>query len=404
MTTETLKKTPLYDLHAANGGRMVDFTGWSMPVQYTSIINEHNATRNAVGLFDVSHMARFRFDGANALEFLDGLVTRKKIAEWIQARLPEDITFTDHTEQTAMIAVQGPKAMEIAQAIVEGVLSELKYYQGREATILSHPGGLVSRTGYTGEDGVEMTVSAENAIATWEALFVAAAEVGGHAVGLGARDTLRLEAAMPLYGHELSEEITPLQAGLGFAMSWDHEFIGKTALEAIDKDSLPVRVGLAMEDKRVPREHYPLYSGDQQVGEVTSGSQSPTLGSPIAMGYVARAFAAEGTQLDVDVLVRSSPIMSTDNLLFAKTHEWVKVEESDGAKIATVGISAHAIEALNDLVYLELPEVGKETTAGESFGEIESVKAVSDIYAPVTGEVIEANSALPDNLDSLHED
>lgn len=350
MTTETLKKTPLYDWHAANGGRMVDFTGWSMPVQYTSIINEHNATRNAVGLFDVSHMARFRFDGANALEFLDGLVTRKvadlkpgriryglvckedggilddvltyhlqdsdgksyawmvvnagnreKIAEWIQARLPEDITFTDHTEQTAMIAVQGPKAMEIAQAIVEGDLSELKYYQGREATILSHPGGLVSRTGYTGEDGVELTVSAENAIATWEALFVAAAEVGGHAVGLGARDTLRLEAAMPLYGHELSEEITPLQAGLSFAMSWDHEFIGKAALEAIDKDSLPVRVGLAMEDKRVPREHYPLYSGDQQVGEVTSGSQSPTLGSPIAMGYVARAFAAEGTQLDVDV-------------------------------------------------------------------------------------------------------
>lgn len=328
---------------------MVDFTGWSMPVQYTSIIDEHNATRNSVGLFDVSHMARFRFDGAEALPFIDGLVTRKvadlkpgriryglvckedggilddvltyhlqdvagqsytwmvvnagnreKIAAWINDRLPEGVTFTDHTEQTAMIAVQGPRAMALAQEIVEGDLNELKYYQGREATILSHP-GLVSRTGYTGEDGVELTVPAEVAFATWEALHVAAAEVGGHAVGLGARDTLRLEAAMPLYGHELSEEITPLQAGLGFAMSWDHEFIGKSALEAIDQDSLPVRVGLVMQDRRVPREHYPLFSGDQQVGEVTSGSQSPTLGAPIAMGYVAPQFAADGTLLDVDV-------------------------------------------------------------------------------------------------------
>ncbi len=349
MTTETLKKTPLYNWHAANGGRMVDFTGWSMPVQYTSIIDEHNATRNAVGLFDVSHMARFRFDGDTALEFIDGLVTRKvanlkpgriryglvcqedggilddvltyhlqdsdgksytwmvvnagnreKIADWIGARLPDDVKFTDCTEQTAMIAVQGPKAMAISQELIEGDLSQLKYYQGHEAKILSHQ-GLVSRTGYTGEDGVELTVPAENAIAVWEALHVAAADVGGHAVGLGARDTLRLEAAMPLYGHELSEEITPLQAGLGFAMSWDHEFIGKSALEAIDKDTLPVRVGLAMQDKRVPREHYPLYSGDEKIGEVTSGSQSPTLGTPIAMGYVARQYSADGTTIDVDV-------------------------------------------------------------------------------------------------------
>jgi len=354
MTTETLKKTPLHNWHAANGGRMVDFTGWSMPVQYTSIIDEHNATRNAVGLFDVSHMARFRFDGANsdatgALEFLDGLVTRKvanlkpgriryglicqedggilddvltyhlqdgagksyaamvvnagnreRIADWIKTRLPADVKFTDQTEQTAMIAVQGPQAIEVAQQLVAGDLSELKYYQGREAKILSHP-GLVSRTGYTGEDGVELTVPAENAVATWEALHEGASQVGGRAVGLGARDTLRLEAAMPLYGHELSEQITPLQAGLGFAMSWGHDFIGREALEALDKDSLPVRVGLAMQDRRVPREHYPLYVGEQQIGEVTSGSQSPTLGTPIAMGYVSREFSADGTMIDVDV-------------------------------------------------------------------------------------------------------
>ena len=349
MTTAQLKKTPLYNWHTANGGRMVDFTGWSMPVQYTSIIDEHNATRKAAGLFDVSHMARFRFDGANALAFLDGLVTRKvadlrpgriryglvcqedggilddvltyhlqdadgksyaqmvvnagnreKIAAWISDRLPSDVTFNDLTEETAMIAVQGPHAIRLAQELVECNLSELKYYQGREAKILSH-NGLVSRTGYTGEDGVELTVPAKFAISVWEALHVAAAEVGGHAVGLGARDTLRLEAAMPLYGHELSEEITPLQAGLGFAMSWDHEFIGKAALEALDKESLPVRVGLAMQDRRVPREHYPLFKGDEQVGEVTSGSQSPTLGTPIAMGYVSREFSADGTLLDVDV-------------------------------------------------------------------------------------------------------
>ena len=349
MTTEILKKTPLYDWHAANGGRMVDFTGWSMPVQYKSIIDEHNATRNAVGLFDVSHMARFRFDGDSALAFLDRLVTRKvadlkpgriryglvckedggilddvltyhmqdrngtsyawmvvnagnreKIAAWIEQHLPEEVTFTDHTEETAMIAVQGPQAISIAQRFIEGDISDLKYYQGREATILSHP-GIVSRTGYTGEDGVELTVPAESAVAIWEALHVAASEVGGHAVGLGARDTLRLEAAMPLYGHELSEEITPIQAGLGFALSWDHDFIGKTALEAIDQDSLPVRVGLVMEDRRVPREHYLLFSEGEQVGEVTSGSQSPTLGSPIAMAYVAPQFAEEDTPLEVDI-------------------------------------------------------------------------------------------------------
>lgn len=355
MTTEQLKQTPLHNWHAANGARIVDFTGWAMPVQYTSIIEEHNATRTAVGLFDVSHMARFRFDGPNALAFIDGLVTRKvsdlkpgriryglvcqedggilddilvyhlqdssgqdytwlvvnagnreKIAAWIQQRLPSDVTFTDRTEQTAMIAVQGPKAIAVAQDLVEGDLSELKYYQGREAQVLGHA-GLVSRTGYTGEDGVEITVSAENAVEVWEKLVAAAKSVGGQAVGLGARDTLRLEAAMPLYGHELSESVTPLQAGLDFTISWDHDFIGKGALEQLDKASLPVRVGLVMQDRRVPREHYGLFAGDQQVGEVTSGTQSPTLNQPIAMAYVQPPFAEAGQMLDVDIRGKRHP-------------------------------------------------------------------------------------------------
>ncbi len=328
---------------------MVDFTAWSMPVQYTSIIEEHHATRNAVGLFDVSHMARFRFDGANALPFLDRLVTRKvtdlkpgriryalvcredggilddvliyhlldaqgqpyagmvanagnrqKIATWLQDRLPEDVQFTDRTEITAMIAIQGPQALEVAQGIINTDLGQLKYFQGLETQILGHT-GLVSRTGYTGEDGIEVSIPAEAATEIWQKLHTAATQVGGAAVGLGARDTLRLEAALPLYGHELSEQITPLQAGLEFAVTWDREFVGKEALQQIDKGNLPVRVGLVMEDRRVPREHYALFADEQQVGEVTSGTQSPTLGQPIAMAYVQPQFATPGQVVDVDI-------------------------------------------------------------------------------------------------------
>lgn len=347
----SLLKTPMHDWHAAHDGRMVDFTGWSMPVQYSSIIDEHNATRNAAGLFDVSHMARFRFDGDQAGPFLDSIVTRRvenlkagqiryamvtkedggilddilvyrladaqgqlyywvvvnagnreKIASWIRERLPESgVTFTDLTLETAMIAVQGPKAIELAQPLVDVTLSEMKYYSGCETQILGQQ-SWVSRTGYTGEDGCEITVPAEIAVEVWRTLADGLAAIGGLPCGLGCRDTLRLEAAMPLYGHELSEQINPIQADLKFAVSMDHEFIGKAAISASIEDGKQMkRVGLQMQGRRAAREHYTIHLGDQQVGEVTSGSFSPTLDINIAMGYVQPELAEPGTELEIDI-------------------------------------------------------------------------------------------------------
>ncbi len=281
MTTTELLKTPLFDWHVAHGGRMVDFAGWSMPVQYTSIIAEHNATRTAATLFDVSHMGRFRFTGPGAQSFLDGLVTRRvsdlqagqvryslvtndqggilddvlvyhlphaeggtyfgmvvnasnreKIVRWIDDHLGDrgDVRFTDVTLATAMIAVQGPRALELLQPHIQFDLASMKYYHAVELFVQEKT-TVVSRTGYTGEDGFELIVPASIAADLWEKLINDGASIGVQPAGLGARDTLRLEAGMPLYGHELTEETTPLEAGLGFAVNLeDRNFPGADAM------------------------------------------------------------------------------------------------------------------------------------------------------------------------------
>lgn len=362
--TSPLARTPLYDWHAAHGGRLVDFAGWEMPVQYTSIVAEHTATRTACGLFDVSHMARFRFTGPHARDYLEGLVTRRvadmrpgqiryalvtndqggilddvlvyclphrgpksdtehaagdvdfamvvnasnraKIAAWIAHHIAghNGVNFLDRTLETAMIAVQGPRAIEMAQPLVEHDLASTKYYTGARTKIAGHE-ALVSRTGYTGEDGVELVIQNGDAASVWEK-FIAA---GATAAGLGARDTLRLEAAMPLYGHELSEQIDPIQAGLNFAVNLkDRQFPGRDALEKRLADpTTPRRVGLVLAGKRVPREGYALLRGSAQVGAVTSGTFSPTLEKPIAMGYVAPDCAQIATTLEVDIRGRTEP-------------------------------------------------------------------------------------------------
>ncbi len=355
----TLRKTPLYDWHVARGARMVDFGGWSMPVQYTSIVEEHNTCRGAIALFDVSHMGRFRFDGADAEKFLDGLCTRRiagmavgkigysllcneaggilddilvyhlaaagggsyfwmvvnasnreKIAAWIEQHLPGggDVRFEDHTLKTAMIAVQGPRAIDAAQVLTDVPLADMRYYTGTPGAFAGQT-AMLSRTGYTGEDGVEVTVAAEAAARVWEALMQAGDDSGIGPAGLGARDTLRLEAAMPLYGHELSEQIGPIQAALGFAVNLqDREFIGRSAMEKQKQDpTLPKRIGLKMSGRRVPREHFAVFHGDEKVGEVTSGTFSPTLTRPIAMAYVHPHLASEGTTLSIDIRGRREP-------------------------------------------------------------------------------------------------
>jgi aminomethyltransferase len=352
--TLTLARTPLYDWHVAHGGRLVEFGGWSMPVQYTSIVAEHLATRTAVGLFDISHMGRLRFDGPDAARFLDGLVTRRvadlaqgqiryalvtneaggilddvlvyrladaaggtyylmvvnasnrpKIVAWIDAQRKAaalDFSYTDLTTQWAMIAVQGPKALQAVQPFVEADLAAMKYYTGVETRICGH-GGIVSRTGYTGEDGCELIVGAQATPSVWQAILEAARPLGGLPCGLGARDTLRLEAAMPLYGHELSEEINPYQAGLGFAVNLEgRSFPGRDALVQFKQDpSLPRRIGLEMAGKRIPREGAAIVAGETVIGRVTSGTFSPTLEVPIAMGYVRPEAALEGASVEVDI-------------------------------------------------------------------------------------------------------
>ncbi len=351
-TTSELLKTPLHDWHASRGGRLVDFAGWSMPVQYASIIDEHNATRNAVGLFDVSHMGRFYFRDPRACEFLDSLTTRRvwpmeagkiryslmtrddggvlddvlvyyledhegrpfcfmvvnasnreKILAWLHEH--GDLAkygFEDRTTRTAMIAVQGPKALAVVDPLCSVAPSTLGYYHGMSAEVRGI-NAIISRTGYTGEDGCELTVDADHAEEIWKRILKDAATVGGSAVGLAARDTLRLEAAMPLYGHELSEEINPATADVDFAINLkDRAFPGRDAIAAArDDKSLPRRVGLEMEGRRAAREHCWVYAGDRQVGEVTSGTFSPTLQKPIAMAFVDPSFTAAGTALEIDI-------------------------------------------------------------------------------------------------------
>jgi aminomethyltransferase len=370
--TSTLARTPLYDWHAAHGGRMVEFGGWSMPVQYTSIVAEHLATRTAVGLFDISHMGRLRFDGPDAARFLDGLVTRRvadlapgqiryalitneaggilddvlvyrladaaggtyylmvvnasnrpKIVAWIEAQRTKagwdesasptnaatlDFSFTDLTPQWAMIAVQGPKALQIAQPMIDVNVAGMKYYTGAETRICGH-GGIVSRTGYTGEDGCEIIVGSNMAPRVWQEMLEAAQPVGGLPCGLGARDTLRLEAAMPLYGHELTEQINPYQAGLSFAVNLERRsFPGRDALAELKQDtSLPRRVGLEMAGKRIPREGAAILAKGEVLGQVTSGTFSPTLEQPIAMGYVRPEAALDGASVEVDIRGRREP-------------------------------------------------------------------------------------------------
>ncbi|MCU0958769.1 MAG: glycine cleavage system aminomethyltransferase GcvT [Pirellulaceae bacterium] len=359
---DDLLRTPLYAWHADHQARLVAFAGWEMPVSYTSIVEEHQATRQALGLFDISHMGRLEFDGPGALAFLDRLVTRRvarmapgqiryalvtnenggilddvlvyalassgpgprvlmvvnasnrpKILAWLQRHLTADesVVIRDTTRQTAMIAVQGPTAIEVVAPQVDVDLRSMKYYSGA-VTRLGATEIIISRTGYTGEDGCELIVPAASALTIWQQLVDLATPRGGRPAGLAARDTLRLEAGMPLYGHELSEDINPLQAGLDFAVQLrDHEFVGCHALQADAVAPARRRVGLQLDQRRVPREGYPVVHAGQVVGAITSGTFSPTFNRPIAMAYVEAPFATVGQLLDVDIRGRLAPAAVT---------------------------------------------------------------------------------------------
>jgi aminomethyltransferase len=350
----SLATTPLFAWHRDHGGRLVDFAGWSMPVQYTSISEEHLATRHAATLFDVSHMGRFRCQGPGTMAWLDGLLTRRvtnltsgrvryslvtrddggvlddvllyhlpevgrqdvyllvvnagnrsKIWNWLQQHWPADnsVQIQDETLSTAMMAVQGPLACGlVSEQLGLDRLSKLAYFSSSCGQLRGQP-ILFSRTGYTGEDGVELVVPAQIAVDVWQTLLEAGATRGVRPAGLGARDTLRLEAAMPLYGHELTEQITPWQAGLDFAVELaDRQFPGHEALRSMDVAALPRRVGLHVASKRVARQHASVLDAEGRlIGEVTSGTFSPTLQQSIAMAYIQPQHARLGLSVRVDI-------------------------------------------------------------------------------------------------------
>ncbi len=355
LSTGGLNSTPLTSWHKEVGARLAEFAGFEMPIQYSSIVAEHEATRKAAGVFDISHMARLRFDGPRADQLLDHLLTRRvtdmtigmvryslmcnadggilddvlvsnlespsgqeyfllvvnaanhrKIVDWLPPHLADfpDVVCNDVTSSTAMIAVQGPKASLIVDQLFETPPSKLGYYRCRVANQMNKP-CIVSRTGYTGEDGYELIVRSEDAPRVWQNIMLAGRDHGVTPVGLAARDTLRLEAGMPLYGHELSDGIDPLTAGLKFAVNLkDREFIGSDAIrsKAAEHANLPRRVGLALEGRRAARADAKVLDNDGRVvGSVTSGTFSPTLGYPIAMAYLPPALAEVGNELDVDV-------------------------------------------------------------------------------------------------------
>ncbi len=363
--------SPLHDEHVALGASLTSFGGWQMPLRYTSDLAEHRAVREAAGLFDLSHMGEIEVSGPQAAAALDRALVGNLSAvavgrarytmicaedgsvldDLVVYRLAEetflvvanagnaplvtqelvrrcaglDTTVTDQADETALIAVQGPRAEEIVTSLVGADdvqrVKDLKYYASLTAPVAGID-ALVARTGYTGEDGFELFVPAERARELWRAVLTAGQPLGLVPAGLSARDSLRLEAGMPLYGHELDTTTTPYEAGLGRVVKLDKvdaegnplEFVGRAAL-ASRKGAQPARVlvGLRGLGKRPARAGYavviPGKDPDVQIGFVTSGAPSPTLGYPIAMAYVTPEFSAEGTELAVDVRGREEPVV-----------------------------------------------------------------------------------------------
>ena len=352
-------KTSLYDQHKKQNARMVDFAGWEMPIQYQGIIAEHNATRTRAGLFDVSHMGEIAVSGPGAKGFINTLVTNdigkakpgravyspmcmesggavddllvyvlgennyllvvnaantEKDFDWIREHAPRTIAVENVSPQYAQIAIQGPKALEILQKLTKTDLNSIRYYRFVQ-DVADIPGGpgIISRTGYTGEDGYEVYLPWDNAPVLWEALMDAGTPLGLVPVGLGARDTLRMESAMPLYGHELSADITPLQAGLSRFVKFDKgDFIGREALLAQRESGDYTRlIGLTLTDRGIPRAGYPVLAGETVIGEVTSGGQAPYLDKAIALALAPQQYTEPGTELAVGIRGRTVPALVT---------------------------------------------------------------------------------------------
>ncbi|HEY8439431.1 MAG TPA: glycine cleavage system aminomethyltransferase GcvT [Candidatus Limnocylindrales bacterium] len=349
-----LHDTPLRARHLALGARLIDFAGWEMPVQYTGILEEHRAVRERAGLFDLSHMGELFVEGpeaGRALAYalvtnppaladgrahysmivapdggiLDDLIVYRLSAERYlvvanasNAQVVSDLlaerlrgfkaVLDDQSLATALVAIQGPRSTDVVRPLTDVDVDALRYYAIAEGSVAGIPAH-VARTGYTGEDGFEIFVDTKRAADLWDALMAGGTSAGALPIGLGARDTLRLEAGMPLYGNELDASTNPYEAGLGRVVKLDKpdDFVGRAALEKVARDGVDrTLVGLVVRGRGIARHGYPIHAGDRVTGIVTSGTQSPTLGEAIAMGYVATADAEPGTMIDVEI--RGQPV------------------------------------------------------------------------------------------------
>ncbi len=350
---ENLKKTPLYNIYKEYGGKIIEFGGWAMPVQFEGIIFEHEAVRCAAGLFDVSHMGEVEIKGTEAFEFVQNLVTNdvevlkdnqilytlmcypdggvvddllvykfseehfylvinagnvEKDFQWmVTNKCLYDVEITNNSDSVAELAIQGPKAQEILQKITDIDLEEVKFFYFKEDVLIDGIKCLISRTGYTGEDGFEIYTSIEEIEKLWHKLLIIGEKEGLKPAGLGSRDTLRFEACLPLYGNELSQDITPLEAGLGFFVKLQkHNFIGKEALLKQKEEGLKRKlVGFEMKDRGIPRHGYEVLAKGEKIGVVTTGYLSPTLKKNIGLALIDSKYSEIGTEIEIVIRNKS---------------------------------------------------------------------------------------------------
>jgi aminomethyltransferase len=344
-STTTPRRTPFYELHRAAGARLIDFAGYEMPVRYTGDVREHQCVRQAAGLFDISHMGEFEVSGAGAGEWLNRMVTNDVLAlevgqalysplcrpdagivddllvyrlpdrymvvvnasniakdfAWLEQHRDGGIQLVDRSEETALLAVQGPRAADVMRGHVPDAALDLGYYRFMLGSAFGAE-GVISRTGYTGEDGFELYFHPKHAERVWNGIMESGRAVSLEPVGLGARDTLRLEMAYMLYGNDITDTTSPLEAGLGWTVKLKKagDFMGREVM--LEQKAAGLRrklVGLALDGRRVARHDMIIEHDGREVGRVTSGTHSPSLGVPIAMGYVEAGCASEGTSLTV---------------------------------------------------------------------------------------------------------
>jgi len=349
------KKTPLYDEHIRLGGKIIDYAGWFLPVQYVGLIEEHEAVRNNAGIFDVSHMGEIAVKGEDAFDYLQYLLTNDlskltdnqvmytfmcyphggvvddllvykynqeeyllvvnaanidKDFKWmIDNKKGYNIIIENLSEQIGEVALQGPKAQVILQKLTDFDLSELKFFYLKRYVNIAGVNTMISRTGYTGEDGFEIYAKGEDIVKVWKSILEAGEEYGLKPAGLGSRDTLRFEASLPLYGHEISEEVTPLEGGFKFFVKLNkvQDFIGKEALSRQWNEGLKRKLaGFEMIGRGIPREGYEIFKGDKKIGYVTTGYMSPTLKKNIGNALI----DAEETELgnEIDIMIRNKPV------------------------------------------------------------------------------------------------